>query len=34
MLQKENFQLDNIQRLQRNYKKDPELISKIYISNT
>ena len=29
MLQKENFQLDNIQRLQRNYKKDPALLERV-----
>lgn len=29
MLQKENFQLDNVQRLQKNYKKDPALLERV-----
>ena len=29
MLQKENFRLDNIQRLQKNYKKDPALLERV-----
>ena len=29
MLQKENFRLENIQRLQKNYKKDPALLERV-----